>query len=154
MSANRRSERASCGQSPKELSPVKMKSAFLLVSMAALFSNAACTSINAWGSKVPMGGAKFAPVPPERVMILFEPPSRPHDQIGIVSSIGGIYASDGDMFKTMQKEAAELGADAIVVRNETSGSIQSNGGVTVIQSQSIGTAYNFPKTSAIAIKYK
>ena len=86
-------------------------------------------------------------------MILFETPQRPHEQIGIVSSLGGALASDGDMFKTMQASAAKLGADAIIVRGP--GSVVTSGsGVTVIQNQAVNNYWDYPKTSAIAIKYK
>ena len=50
------------------------------------------------------------------MVILFEPPQRPYEQINIVSSLGGIFASEGDMFRKMQMAAAGLGVDAIIVR--------------------------------------
>ena len=63
-----------------------------------------------------MGEHRYPKVPIEHVVILFEPPQRPYEQIGIVSSLGGIFASEGDMFRKMQMAAADLGADAIIVR--------------------------------------
>lgn len=108
--------------------------------------------MNTWGTSVPMG-AKHPPVPIEHVMILFEAPERPYDQIGIVSSLGGVFASDGDMFKKMQKKAAALGADAIIVRNDQATAVKAgDGGVTVVQT--VKSGWDYPKTSAIAIKYK
>jgi hypothetical protein len=62
-----------------------------------------------WGTRVPMGDHRYARVPVEHVMVLFEPPQRPYEQIGFVSSLGGIFASEGDMFRKMQMAAADLG---------------------------------------------
>lgn len=86
---------------------------------------------------MPMGDKKYPPVAVESVMILFQPPTREYDQIGLVSALGGLFTSDGDMFKKMQKEAAQLGADAIIVR-----------------SGDAHGPYEYPKTNAIVIKYK
>jgi hypothetical protein len=126
-----------------------MKTLVTVTTVCAL-SLSACST---WGTKVPMGGVKFPPVPTDHVMILFEAPSRPYDQIGIVSSIGGVYASDGDMYRKMQMAAADLGADAIIVQGAAP-TIKTEGGVTVVQTQSVKTYWDYPKTSAIAIKYK
>ena len=68
------------------------------------------------GTRVPTGEHRYGKVPVEHVMILFEPPRRPYEQIGIVSSLGGIFASEGDMFTKMQMAAAGLGAGAVIVR--------------------------------------
>lgn len=100
-----------------------------------------------------MGEKKFPPVKAEHVMILFERPEQKFEQIGIVSSLGGYYTSDGDMFKRMQSDAAKLGADAIIVREGGATSIRGAGGVTVVQTQTIRSAWEYPKTNAIAIKY-
>ena len=98
-------------------------------------------------------GNRYPPVPPEHVMILFAPPERDYEQIGIVSSIGGLFASEGDMFRKMQKSAATLGADAIIVR-ESGASVAGGEGVTVVQQQTVQNYGDYPKTHAIAIKYK
>jgi hypothetical protein len=100
-----------------------------------------------------MGEHQYPKVPIEHVVILFEPPQRPYEQIGVVSSLGGIFASEGDMFRKMQMAAAGLGADAIIVRGSGS-TIQSRGGVTVVQTQTVKNYWDYPKTNAIAIKYK
>ncbi len=107
------------------------------VVVALLFVTGCESSLNTWGTTVPMGPKKYPPVSVESVMILFEAPTREYEQIGLVSSIGGMFASDGDMFKRMQKEAAQIGADAIIVRTE-----KGRG------------PYEYPKTNAIVIKYK
>ena len=100
-----------------------------------------------------MGGKRYPKVPREHVVILFEPPQRPYDQIGIVSSLGGVFASDGDMYRKMQMSAARLGADAIIVRG-TGSVVNAGSGVTVVQNQSVNNYWDYPKTSAIAIRYK
>jgi hypothetical protein len=106
-----------------------------------------------WGTRVPMGEHRYKKVPTEHVLILFETPQRPYEQIGIVSSPGGIFAREGDMFRKMQMAAADLGADAIIVRG-TGTTIQSRGGITVVQTQTVSNYWDYPKTNAIAIKYK
>ena len=90
-----------------------------------------------------MGEHRYEKVPIEHVVILFEPPQRPYEQIGIVSSIGGVFASEGDMFRKMQMAAAGLGADAIIVRGSGTGTaVQSRGGITVVQTQTV--SINWP----------
>jgi hypothetical protein len=89
----------------------------------------------------------------EHVVILFEPPQRPYEQIGIVSSIGGIFGSEGDMFQKMQMAAAGLAADAIIVRGSGT-TVHSRDGITVVQTQTVSNYWDYPKTNAIAIKYK
>lgn len=100
-----------------------------------------------------MGEKRYPKVPVEHVVILFEAPARPHEQIGIVSSLGGVFASEGDMLRKMQMAAAGLGADAIIVRG-TGTTIRTAEGVTVVQSQTVNNYWDYPKTSAIAIKYQ
>ena len=100
-----------------------------------------------------MGDKHYPKVPIEHVVILFAPPQQPYEQIGLVSSLGGLFASDGDMYRKMQMAAAGLGADAIIVQGIGT-TVQGGNGVTVVQSQSIKNYWDYPKTSAIAIKYK
>ena len=127
-----------------------MKIAIRLITAGALLSLAGCST---WGTTVPMGGKRYPKVPREHVVILFEAPSQPYEQIGIVSSLGGVFASDGDMYRKMQMSAARLGADAIIVRG-TGSVVNAGSGVTVVQNQSVNNYWDYPKTSAIAIKYK
>ena len=86
--------------------------------VALSFAALCCVSAESstWGTRVPTGEHRYGKVPVEHVMILFEPPRRPYEQIGIVSSLGGIFASEGDMFTKMQMAAAGLGAGAVIVR--------------------------------------
>jgi hypothetical protein len=65
-----------------------------------------------------MGDQHYAPVRTEQVVILFEKPARPFIEIGLVSSLGGWFASDGDNYHKMQMAAAALGADAVIVRGQ------------------------------------
>src|SRR6516164_1191322 len=67
---------------------------------------------NTWGSKMAMGDQHYAPVRSEHVVIFFEKPARPYMEIGLVSSLGGWFASDGDNYHKMQMAAAALEADA------------------------------------------
>lgn len=107
------------------------------------------------GTRVPMGEHRYEKVPIEHIVILFEPPQRPYEQIGIVSSIGGVFASEGDMFRKIQMAAAGLGADAIILRGSGTGTaVQSRGGITVVQTQTVSNYWDYPRTHAIAIKYK
>ena len=75
----------------------------------------------------------------QHVVILFEKPARPYREIGLVSSLGGWFASDGDNYHKMQMAAAQLGADAVIVQGA--------------QPQSQRDYWQYPKTSGIAIKY-
>ena len=106
-----------------------------------------------WGTKVPMGEHQYPPVNARHVVILFEPPSGPYEETGVVSSLGGVFASEGDMYHKMQMAAAQLGADAVIVRGAGTATVKSQGGVTVVQTQEVKTYWDYPKTSAIAIKY-
>ena len=119
-----------------------------------LFIGLILCGCSTWGTKVPMGGHRYPAVPTEHVVILFEPPKRPHDEIGIVSSLGGAFASEGDMLRKMQMAGAQLGADAIVVRSGTGTTVRTGSGVTVVQNQQVNTGWDFPKTSALAIRWR
>jgi hypothetical protein len=97
-------------------------------------------------------GKKYPPVAAENVVILFEKPSKKYEVIGLVSALGGAWTSDGVMFKSMQKSAAVLGADAIIVRSESGNGMSSNNSSIVVMQQQ-NSAIEYPKTSAFAIKY-
>jgi hypothetical protein len=86
-----------------------------------------------------MGDQKYPAVNTRHVVILFEKPSRPYQEIGLVSSLGGWFTSDGDNYHKMQMAAAQLGADAVVVQNS--------------QPQSQRDYWQYPKTTGVAIKY-
>ena len=86
-----------------------------------------------------MGDQHYAAVQTQHVVILFERPARPFKQIGLVSSLGGWFASDGANYHKMQMAAAQLGADALIAQG--------------LQPQSQRGYWLYPKTSGIAIKY-
>lgn len=116
-----------------------------------IFFTGCNSALNVWGDTVRMG-KKYPPVAAENVVILFEKPSKKYEVIGLVSALGGAWTSDGVMFKSMQKSAAVLGADAIIVRSESGNGMSSNNGSIVVMQQQ-NSAIEYPKTSAFAIKY-
>jgi hypothetical protein len=68
----------------------------------------------AQGGRVAMGN-RYAPVAVEKVQILFQPPPWQSEQIGIVTSLGAQVASDATVYEELQRQAAALGADAVLV---------------------------------------
>jgi len=68
----------------------------------------------AQGGRVAMGN-KYAPVAVENVQILFQPPPWPYEQIGIVTSLGAQVASDATVYRELQNQATQLGADAVLI---------------------------------------
>lgn len=124
-----------------------------IIRLPIIIALAALVGCSTWGTRVPMGDKHYPKVPIEHVVILFAPPPQPYDQIGLVSSLGGVFASDGDMYRKMQMAAAGLGADAIIIQGSGT-TVQTGTGITVVQSQSVNNYWDYPKTSAIAIKYK
>lgn len=74
-----------------------------------------CTT---YGYKTAIGGQTYAPVDWHKVKLLFHEPTQPYEVIGVVSTQGGITASEGDMTRKLLKSAAELGADAVIVTGE------------------------------------
>jgi hypothetical protein len=86
-----------------------------------------------------MGDQHYAPVRTEHVIVLFEKPTRPFIEIGLVSSLGGYFASDGDNYHKMQMAAAALGGDAVIVHGQ--------------DPLSQRDYWQYPKTSGIGIRY-
>jgi hypothetical protein len=60
-------------------------------------------------------GTKYPAVSPQSVQLLFQPPSWPAEQIGIVTSQGAQIASDATVYQELQHQAAVLGADAVLI---------------------------------------
>lgn len=109
----------------------------LLILLAFL---AACSTS---GTSIPIGKTVYPSVPPESVYLLLESPKEPHEIIAVVE---GVAATDDYFTKkrtetaaldAMKKEAARLGADAIILENK---STKPYGNVVV--SNSSASAYN------------
>lgn len=60
-------------------------------------------------------GNRYAAVNPQSVEILFQAPSWRYEQIGIVTCLGAQAASDASVYRELQRQAAGLGADAVLV---------------------------------------
>jgi hypothetical protein len=95
-----------------------MRSSILTVCLVSLFLTACVTE---WSYKLPPGSERFTAVPDEQVEILFGPPSRPFEQVGIVSALGSAFSSDIAMYKKLRKAAADLGADALIISDQSQG---------------------------------
>jgi hypothetical protein len=144
--------------------------------MLVVLSLTACSSITEWGYKMPMGPDRYAAVPAGHVDVLLFAPSRPFKQIGIVSAMGGAFSSDVAMDEKLQKAAADLGADAVVIVDRsqgimtapevqtTMGSANTTGTVsessfnanTTSTATTVGVpamTFGYPKSEGIAIKY-
>jgi hypothetical protein len=57
----------------------------------------------------------YQPTQSSYVEILFREPNRPFTVVGPVSSFGAPLAAENAMYRAAQKEAAELGANAIII---------------------------------------
>ncbi|HUD47583.1 MAG TPA: hypothetical protein VMR33_12180 [Candidatus Baltobacteraceae bacterium] len=63
---------------------------------------------------------KYPPVSPDKVEILFEQPTRPHEVIALVNYSGGrgLMGEDSkQLIKICKESAAQVGADAVIVDN-------------------------------------
>ena len=122
-----------------------------------------------WGYKMPMGPNRYKPTRYEQVLVLWSEPKETFDDIGICSVLGGasFITADSDMLRKLQKSAADLGADAVIVVREgtTKASMISGGGggsgyVTPSYGQyssgwgMSGSSFEYPRNTGRAIKYK
>jgi len=57
------------------------------------------------------------PLKSQRVDILFDKPTRPYYEIGLVSSLGGRFTGDGDTYQGIRIAAAQLGADGVIIQD-------------------------------------
>jgi hypothetical protein len=145
----------------------------LLLSLFAVANLVACT----YGDKVAVGRDHYAPVPQQKVIVLLAFPDDPstYKTIGMVSAHGAALASDQAVYGKLQKSAADLGADAVVVgaaaRNyrcslpgqaSTTGNVNlySNGSGGYYSGSYSGNTYYTPPTplygldvNGVAIKY-
>jgi hypothetical protein len=119
--------------------------------LAAILPLAGCGS---YGSKTRLTDTVYAPVPAAIVKVLFEKPDRPYEVIGVVSADGGTWTTPGQLYKKLQKCAADLGADAVLITGEgsygtyvvpgvstTTGSATTYGNATAIQNGNSVDAY-------------
>jgi hypothetical protein len=107
------------------------------VMMACALLAISCTT----GSATRTSSTLYQPTNSAAVQILFEKPTRPYEVIGQVGSKGGIIASDDAMYRAMQKEAAEIGAHAIWMRDSGIDHQQSWGGE------------NYQRAKALALRW-
>lgn len=110
-----------------------------VVCFAAVFSVSACVSDEA---NRYYGGQRFAAKPPEDVVVLREAPSQPYVVIADLQS-------RGDTVKSLQKKAADIGADAVIV-SFLGGSFNPNDKWAGKDSQ----AGTYTRAIGVAIKYK
>lgn len=143
------------------------RTAFLfLTATIALPLLAGCTT---WGSKMPTGPNRYAPTSFQQVRILWEPPQEPYEEIGMVSVLGGaaFITQETDMLRKLQKSAADLGADAVIVMREgaTRASMVAGGGGASGVANAYGASYgsgwgmggashDYPRNLGRAIKYR
>ena len=63
--------------------------------------------------------ARYPPKDPSEVLILYEKPDRPYEEIGIVSAESNW--TTGEAIKAMRAKAAAVGADAIIIKQTGAG---------------------------------
>ncbi len=114
-----------------------MKIAFLAALALAIFILTACTT----GSATRTSSTIYQPTSSASVQILFERPTRPYEVIGQVGSKGDTLASDDALYRAMQKEAAEIGAHAILVMGAG------------IEHQSQWGGENYQRSRALALRW-
>jgi hypothetical protein len=105
-----------------------------------------CTT---WGYKTQTGGGAFPPTDYRMVQVLFDAPDpEKYQQIGFVSVLGGasFITPDTDMLRKLQKSAADLGADAVILRREdrTTGYGNAWSGYQYNQNSGIAIRWNDP----------
>jgi hypothetical protein len=88
--------------------------ALVLVPLLSLFF-VSCPS-EVW---IPVGGIQRAAVAKGRVVYLENPPTRPHEVIGIITPPAGEYETEAEAVKDMLKIAAKYGADAIFMESQS-----------------------------------
>jgi hypothetical protein len=59
--------------------------------------------------------AVYPQTDPNGVKILFAEPHEAYEQIGVVTATGGSVATETQMYRKLQAEAAKVGADAVIV---------------------------------------
>ena len=89
---------------------IRMKTKLLTILAAASFI-AACTSTQV------VTDQKYPPVAVGSVQVLYQEPQRPYETIAFMHRLSGIeHPVTGDV-ATLREDAAQLGADAVIVTN-------------------------------------
>lgn len=84
----------------------------------------------------------YAATNAQNIEMIFEKPTRQYEVIGYITGMGDAYTDQNSVFNTMKEKAAELGADAILIKGDMSaGNWYDTGGWD-------------KKGSALAIKWK
>jgi hypothetical protein len=88
-----------------------MKKLAIIIGLLSAVILSACTM----GSGTRTSRRLYQPTKSSNVEILFREPTRPFTVVGPVSSVGAPLAAENAMYRAVQKEAAELGANAIII---------------------------------------
>lgn len=91
-----------------------MKRSLIAVSLLALLFTAACVSTQA----TMLAGAKRDPITPDQVKIYRSADQVPgrYEEVALLTSAGDYAATnEGEMFESMRKKAAELGANGVIL---------------------------------------
>ena len=88
-----------------------MKKLSIIIGLLCAVALPACTM----GSGTRTSRRLYQPTKSSDVEILFREPTKPFTVVGPVSSFGAPIAAENAMYRAVQKEAAELGANAIIV---------------------------------------
>ena len=97
-----------------------MKRKISIAALSAAIGLSACSGYQAH-SNLP-AGTLIAPTNASQVQVLFSPPQRPYESIGIVSAKrykpGWTDPSISDAIPELQAAGSQLGADAVIVRSD------------------------------------
>ena len=89
-----------------------MKKLSIIIGLLCAVALPACTM----GSGTRTSRRLYQPTKSSDVEILFREPTKPFTVVGPVSSLGAPLAAENAMYRAVQKEAAELGANAIIIQ--------------------------------------
>ena len=96
------------------------KSKILIAAFSVVLGLSGCTTYQAH-SNLPTGTV-ITPTNASQVQVLYSPPQRPYESIGIVSAKrykpGLTDPSVSDAIPQLQAEGAQIGADAVIVRSD------------------------------------
>jgi hypothetical protein len=122
-----------------------------LMNLIAVLVLVGCT----YGNSMRTSSSVYPPTNSQSVAVLWEAPNRPYEVIGLCSVLGAQFSSEVQMLRKLQKAAADLGADAVIVKREGSikrSFIAGSGGQAGWGL--MGGTDEFPKNLGEAIKFK